>query len=104
MGVLTLLFQLPFLPVQGVIRLGQLIEEQAEQELHDPASVRRQLEEAEQAHSAGEMSSEDVARAEAQAVGRLIQPAGTGAAQSRRTAIGADSHGRTTAGSPQARR
>jgi Gas vesicle protein G len=83
MGLLTGLFRLPFLPVQGVIRLGQLIEEQAEQELHDPASVRRQLEEAEQAQRAGEMSNEDVARAEAQAVGRLIQPAGTGAAQSR---------------------
>jgi hypothetical protein len=83
MGLLTLLFRLPLLPVQGVIRLGQLIEEQAEQELHDPASVRRQLEEAEQAQSTGEMSNEDVARAEAEAVGRLIQPAGTGAAQSR---------------------
>jgi hypothetical protein len=83
MALLTLLFRLPLLPVQGVIRLGQLIEEQAEQELHDPASVRRQLEEVEQAQSAGEMSNEDVARAEAQALGRLIQPAGTGAAQSR---------------------
>jgi hypothetical protein len=83
MGLLMLLFRLPLLPVQGVIRLGQLIEEQAEQELHDPASVRRQLEEAEQAQSTGEMSNEDVARAEAEAVGRLIQPAGTGAAQSR---------------------
>jgi Gas vesicle protein G len=83
MGLVTLLFRLPLLPVQGVIRVGQLIEEQAEQELHDPASVRRQLEEIEQAQSAGEMSSEDVARAEAQAVGRLIEPAGTQAAQSR---------------------
>ena len=105
MALLTLLFRLPLLPVEGVIRLGQLIEEQAEQELHDPASVRRQLEEVEQAQSAGEMSSEDAARAEAQAIGRLIQPtAGTGATQSGRTAIGADSHGRTTRRSPQARR
>jgi hypothetical protein len=83
MELLTLLFRLPFLPVQGVIRLGQLIEEQAELQLHDPASVRQQLEEIERAQSAGQMSGEDVARAEAQALGRLIQPAGTGAAQSR---------------------
>jgi hypothetical protein len=103
MGLVTLLFRLPILPVEGVIRIGQLIEEQAEQELHDPASVRRQLEEIEQAHSAGKMSSEDVARAEAQAVGRVIQPAGTAAERSRRTAIGADSRGRTTGRSPQAR-
>jgi hypothetical protein len=104
MNLLTLPFELPFLPVKGVIRLGQLIEEQAEQELHDPASVQRQLEEIDQARSTGEMSSEDAAEAEAQAIGRLIKPAGTGAAQSRRTAIGADSHGRTTRRSPQARR
>jgi hypothetical protein len=104
MELLTLLFRLPFLPVQGVIRLGELIEEQAEQQLHDPASVQRQLEEIEQAQSAGGMSSEDAARAEAQAIGRLIQPAGAGGAESRRTAIGADSHGRTTRRSPQARR
>jgi hypothetical protein len=104
MELLTFLFRLPFLPVQGVIRLGQLIEEQAELQLHDPASVGRQLEEIEQARSAGEMSDEDAAREEAQALGRLIQPAGTGATQSRRTAIGADSHGRTTRRSPQASR
>jgi len=104
MGLVTLLFRLPFLPVEGVIRIGQLIEEQAEQELHDPASVRRQLEEIEQAQGAGEMSSEDVSRAEAQAVGRVIQPAGTAPVRSRRTAIGADSRGRTTGRSPQARR
>ncbi|MBV8200145.1 MAG: gas vesicle protein G, partial [Acidobacteria bacterium] len=54
MGLLTLLFRLPFLPVQAVIQLGQLIQEQAEQELHDPASVRRQLEEIEQVQRAGE--------------------------------------------------
>jgi hypothetical protein len=83
MDPLTLLFRLPFLPVQGVIQLGQIIEEQAERELHDPASVRRQLEEAEQAQRAGEMSDEDVARAEAQAIGRLIQPAGSGSARPR---------------------
>jgi hypothetical protein len=104
MGLVTWLFRLPILPVEGVIRIGQLIEEQAEQELHDPASVRRQLEEIEQAQSAGEMSSEDVARAEAQAVGRVILPTGTAAVRSRRTAIGADSRGRTTGRSPQARR
>jgi hypothetical protein len=104
MGLVTWLFRLPILPVEGVIRIGQLIEEQAEQELHDPASVRRQLEEIEQAQSAGEMSSEDVARAEAQAVGRVIQPAGPEQRSPGRTAIGADSRGRTTGRSPQASR
>jgi hypothetical protein len=104
MNLLTLPFRLPLLPVEGVIRLGQLIEEQAEGELHDPASVQRQLEEIEQARSTGEMSGEDAAQAEAQAIGRLIKPTGTEAAQSRRTAIGADSHGRTTRRSPRARR
>lgn len=72
MDLLTLLFRLPFLPVKGLVRLGELIQQQAEQELHDPAMVRRQLEEAEEARVSGEVSDPDLARVESEAVGRLI--------------------------------
>jgi hypothetical protein len=74
MGLLTLPFRLPFLPLTGLIALGEVIYDQAEQELHDPAAVRRQLEEAEGARLSGCASDQDVAEAEAEAVGRLIQP------------------------------
>lgn len=72
MDLLTLLFRLPFLPMQGLIKLGQIIEDETERQLHDPALVRRKLEEIEEARVRGEASEEDVANVEAEAVGRLV--------------------------------
>ena len=80
MDPLTLLLRLPFLPLQGVIKLGELVGEQADRELHDPAAIRRRLEEAVEARSSGEASEQDVAQTEREAVGRLgggQVPAGT---------------------------
>lgn len=81
MDPLTLLFRLPFLPIKGVIQLGEMIQEQVELEQHDPASVRRQLEEIDEARVSGEISDPDLAEAEAEAVGRLVQPARPGHTQ-----------------------
>lgn len=72
MNPFTLLFRLPLMPLRGVIQLGETLHEQAEQELHSPASIRRQLEQAEQAYSVGEISEEDLARVQAQAVDRML--------------------------------
>jgi hypothetical protein len=72
MDLLTLLFRLPFVPLRGFVQLATILHDQAERELHDPASVRRQLEEVEQARVSGEMSDQDIAHVEGQAVGRLL--------------------------------
>ena len=72
MDLLTLLFRLPLLPVQGIIRLGAIIQDEAERQLHDPARIRRQLEEVEQARAHGEATEQDVARVEGEATGRLV--------------------------------
>ena len=72
MGLFTLLFRLPLMPLRGFVRLGEILHDQAERELRDPASVRRQLEEAQEARVSGEMSDEDVAHVEGEAVGRLL--------------------------------
>ena len=72
MNPFTLLFRLPIMPLRGVIQLGEVLHEQAEQELRNPASVRRQLEQAEQAYAAGEVSDEEFARVQAQAVDRML--------------------------------
>ena len=72
MDLLTLLFRLPLMPLRSFIRLGEVIQEQVEQEMRDPASVRRQLEQAEQARASGEISDDDLARVQAQAVDRLV--------------------------------
>jgi hypothetical protein len=72
MNPFTLLFRLPLMPLRGVIQLGETLYDQAEQELHDLAAIRRQLEQAERAHAAREISGEDLARVQAQAVDRLL--------------------------------
>jgi hypothetical protein len=76
MDLLTLLFRLPLMPLRGFVRLAEVLHDQAERELHDPASVRRQLEEAEEARVSGEVSDEDVAHVEGQAVGRMLSTPG----------------------------
>jgi hypothetical protein len=83
MSPLSLILGLPTLPVRGVIRLGQAIQEQAERELHDPASIRHQLEEADTAKAQGRLSEADEARVEQQAVDRMISRGRTATGQSR---------------------
>ena len=72
MDLLTMLFRLPLMPLRGFVRLAEILHDQAERELRDPASVRRQLERAEKAHAAGEISEEELARMQAQAIDRLL--------------------------------
>jgi Gas vesicle protein G len=80
MGLLTLPFKLPLLPLRAVVRLAELIQEEAERQLADPATVRRELEHIEQARASGEISAEEAARLEEEAVARYTQVNVTGAA------------------------
>ncbi|HEY7260195.1 MAG TPA: gas vesicle protein GvpG [Trebonia sp.] len=74
MGPLTLLLRLPFLPLKAVIHVAELIQEQVEREVYDPASVRRQLEEAQRQRAAGNISEEEMRRIEQEATSRLVTP------------------------------
>lgn len=74
MNPLTLLFRLPLLPLQGVLRLGEVIQQEAERQLYDPATVRRELEQIEQAVKSGQLSEGEAARAQEEAVTRFTQP------------------------------
>ncbi|GAA4214555.1 gas vesicle protein GvpG [Microbispora amethystogenes] len=69
MGLVSLLFTWPLAPVHGVIRLGELIQQQVEHELKDPAAVRRRLEAVEEARRSGQISEEE----EAQAVEEILR-------------------------------
>jgi len=73
---MSLLLGWPVAPVHGVIRLGELIQEQVERELRDPARVRRKLEEIEQLRDAGEMSEEEAAHAMEQVLRQMTTGAG----------------------------
>ena len=79
MNPFTLLFRLPLMPLRRVVQLGEVLHDHAERELRDPASVRRQLEQAESARAAGEISDEELARAQAQAIDRLRPSPANGA-------------------------
>jgi hypothetical protein len=72
MNPFTLFFRLPLIALRGVVQLGEVLHDHAEQQLHDPATVRRELEQAEQAHAAGQISEEELARIQAHAVDRLL--------------------------------
>jgi hypothetical protein len=69
MSLLTLPLRLPILPITGLVKLAELIEEEAERQLD--AEARRQLEDAEEARLSGDATDEEVALLEEQAVRRL---------------------------------
>lgn len=64
MDPLTLLFRLPFLPMKGVIKLAESIQQEAERELYNPARIRRELDEVQRQADAGEISAEESAERE----------------------------------------
>ncbi|MER6509396.1 gas vesicle protein GvpG [Nonomuraea sp. NPDC048881] len=51
------------MPLYAVVKLGELMRDQVERELHDPAVVRRRLEAVEQARADGRISAEEEDRA-----------------------------------------
>lgn len=74
MGLLTLPFRLPFLPVQGVIQLGELLQDEADRQLHDPARIRHELDEAQRRYEAGEISDEEFTQIQDELVGTEVAP------------------------------
>lgn len=70
--MLIALLTLPLAPVRGVTALARVLRDQAERELYDPASVRRQLEELESAAAAGQLSADEYAEAQQEILDRLI--------------------------------
>jgi hypothetical protein len=76
MNPLSLLLRLPLLPLlpmKGVIRLGQLIQEDAERQMAAPDKIQRELEDVEQAQAAGVISDQDANELQYQVVARYIQ-------------------------------
>jgi Gas vesicle protein G len=73
MNPLSLLLRLPLLPLKGVIRLGQLIQQDAERQMAAPGRVRRELEDVEQAQAAGVISDRDANELQYRVVARYLQ-------------------------------
>jgi len=61
MNLFTFLFRLPLLPVQSFVKLASVIKDEAEREMADPVTIRRELEHVERARASGQMSDEQAA-------------------------------------------
>ncbi len=59
MNLFVELLLLPIAPVRFVIKLGEVIQDQAEQQMSSPVAIRRQLEELDAALEAGQISEEE---------------------------------------------
>ncbi|MGK8489889.1 gas vesicle protein GvpG [Nocardia asiatica] len=71
MGLLSTILTLPVAPVRGVIWLGEVIQDQVEQKMHDPANMRRELEEIDAAAAAGQLSEEERKQAQQAVLDRM---------------------------------
>ncbi|MHB1594095.1 MAG: gas vesicle protein GvpG [Streptosporangiaceae bacterium] len=76
MDLFTLLFRLPLMPLRGLLRVAEVIRDQAESELYSPGAARRELEQAAGAREAGEMSEEQVAAVEREVTERMVAGSG----------------------------
>lgn len=74
MGLLSGTLLLPLAPVRGVVKLAEVIQRQVEQELHNPARIRRQLEELAEARERGEISAAEEKQAQQDILGARIKP------------------------------
>jgi hypothetical protein len=72
MGLLTGLLTLPLAPVRSVAWLAERILEQAEQQMYDPAAIRRQLLEVGEAREAGLLSDEEATELENELLSRMM--------------------------------
>ena len=76
MGLLTALVTLPLAPVRGTMWVAEILLEEAERQLNDPAFVEQQLLEAEAAYDRGELTEEEFADIEDELLGRLLSGGG----------------------------
>jgi chorismate mutase len=70
--LVTGLLGLPLLPVRGVMWLAEQILDQAEEQFYDPARIRAQLEQVDEARRSGELTEEECAEIENELLQRLM--------------------------------
>jgi chorismate mutase len=71
-GLVSGLLGLPLLPVRGVMWLAEQILEQAEEQFYDPARIRAQLEQVDEARRSGELTEEECVEIENELLQRLM--------------------------------
>ena len=79
MDILWTLLTLPYAPVRGLTSVVKVIAREAESRQYDPANIRRELEELDQAAEAGDITPEERDRGQQQVLDRLTGAGGAGA-------------------------
>ena len=74
--MVTGLLGLPLAPVRGVMWLAEQVLEQAEEQFYDPARIRAQLEQVDEARRSGELSEEECVEIENELLQRLMHRRG----------------------------
>jgi hypothetical protein len=75
MGLVGALLTAPLAPMRTVLWVGELIRDEVEHELYDPAVIRREIQEVDDARAAGRIDPGEADRRQRELIGRLIRPA-----------------------------
>lgn len=75
MDLLLAILTFPYAPVRGLTAVVKVLLRQAEAEMYGQASLRRQLEELEDAVAAGRISPAEYARGQEEILARVARPA-----------------------------
>lgn len=73
MGIFSGLITLPLAPLRGTVWVAEQVRDEADRELHDPAVIRRQLEQIAEARREGTIDEAEADTAERELVARLIR-------------------------------
>lgn len=73
MGILSGLIGLPLAPLRGTVWVAEQVRDEADRQLHDPALIRRQLEQIAEARREGTIDEQEADSAERELVSRLIR-------------------------------
>lgn len=76
MGLVTGLLGLPLLPARGVIWLAEQIREEAQSQYYDPARIRAQLVQVDEARRRGQLSEQECTEIENELLERLMHRPG----------------------------
>jgi len=78
MGLITGLLTLPLAPLRGTVAVAELLMEEAEKQLNDPARIRAELRHVESLRDQGALTDEEATAWEDQLIERLVAQSASG--------------------------
>ena len=79
MGLISGILLAPLAPVRGVVKLGEILRDQADQELYGRSTIRHELDELEDARGAGDISADEEMQGQREILDRTMRRPGDAA-------------------------